>query len=164
MGTVPSCTGPTKCEWYCPIATPYYCSLTNTCLTRAADCCPSGQTLCTNTGKCAADCTTCGTFAPSELKANVDQPYIKCDPIDLTKTHFRYQITQGTNVLYTSNAFPTGTEVKHPNTFATPGSYTVTCLYGTASEANDSSKINTLTKKDTCAKTMTVKAETSTTQ
>jgi hypothetical protein len=164
VGLVPSCTGPTKCEWFCPAATPFYCSLTNSCLNRAADCCPTGQTLCSNTGKCAADCTTCGTYAPSELKANVDQPYIKCDPIDLTNSHFRYQITQGSTVVYTSNAFPVGTEVKHPQAINVPGSYAVTCLYGTASVANDSTQINTLIKKTSCAKTITVKAESTITQ
>ena len=76
------------------------------CITRAADCCPTGQTLCANTGKCATDCSSCGTIAPSELKANIDQPYIKCDAVDLTSSHFRYQITQGASVIFTSEAFP----------------------------------------------------------
>lgn len=163
-GTTPNCTGPTKCEWFCPSVTPFYCSNTNTCLTRAADCCGVGETLCASTGRCATECTGCSTYAPSELKANIDQPYIKCDPTDQINTHFRYQIKQGSTIVYTSNAFTTGMEVKHPQTFSTPGSYTVTCLYGSASVANDNSKISALSPATTCAKTMLVKAENETVQ
>jgi len=160
-GVTPNCTGPTKCEWFCPLATPFYCSVTNTCIARAANCCPSGQTLCPYTGRCAADCTTCGTYAPSELKVNVDQPYIKCDPVDTTNTHFRYQISQGvSSILYTSEAFTIGTEVKHPQTFSATGSYTVTCLYGTSALARDNARIGEMTKSASCAKTIVVKPDT----
>lgn len=94
-GTTPNCTSQNKCEWYCPTTNPYYCGVTNTCVARAVDCCPTGQSYCATTNSCSTTCASCATSAPSELKAGVDQPYISCGAIDNTNTHFRYKISSG---------------------------------------------------------------------
>lgn len=141
-----ACTANAKCEWYCPTANPYYCQNTNTCV--------ANQDACNGT----TPTPTCKTFAPSELKQEYDVPLIQCDAIDITKTHFRYKITKtggGANDTYISPLFTVGTTVKHPTTFSA-GTYTVTCLYGTATNTNVSLTDYGMTIDATCAKTMTV--------
>lgn len=76
-GDTSQCTSNQKCEWFCPADNPFFCEAQNTCV------------------KTQNDCTSnvCKTSAPSELKVAVDQPFIQCDAIDTTNTHFRYKIT-----------------------------------------------------------------------
>lgn len=73
------CTSNQKCEWFCPVDNPFFCEAQNTCVKTQNDC----------------TTTACKTSAPSELKAEVDQPYIQCDAVDTANTHFRYKITSG---------------------------------------------------------------------
>ncbi len=136
-----ACTSNAKCEWYCPAATPFYCESANTCVTSQNQC---GQT------------NTCKTSAPSEIKKELDIPFIQCDAINGTDSHFRYKIekTGGTTAdTYTSPLFTVGTSVKHPTTLYS-GTYTVTCLYGTAANTNDTLPNYGMTA-GTCTKTMT---------
>ncbi len=121
------------------------------------DCtCPTGQQKCPDTGLCSATCTlACSVSAPSELKTDTDYPLIQCGAIaDTTKTHFRYKIVKTGDATaagtFTSDLFTVGTSVKHPTTFPT-GTYTVSCLYGTAA-----SQTTTMTP-GTCDKTITVR-------
>lgn len=72
-----------------------------------------------NGTSCASTCTT--TEAPSELKANVDKPYISCT--DNTKgSHFKYRISDPNNPEFTpivSDIYTVGTRVLHDGVFAT---------------------------------------------
>ena len=46
------CTGPQKCEWYCPADKPVYCASRNECVANADDCgCDLGQKMC-SCGQC----------------------------------------------------------------------------------------------------------------
>ena len=86
---------------------------------------------------------------PSEIQANLDQPYILCSGDGTTKTHFRYQLLKtGTTIpLFTSDSIPIGTSVLHPTLSA--GSYNVLCFYGTAASVD-----TTPTNANSCEKTM----------
>ena len=137
------CTSNAKCEWFCPVATPFYCESANTCVTSQNQC---GQT------------NTCKTSAPSELKTETDFPLIQCDAISVTGSHFRYKITKtgGTATdTYISPLFTVWTSVKHPTTFYA-GTYTVTCLYGTIANTNNTLTDYGMTPDASCNKTMTV--------
>ncbi len=41
VDSIYSCTDEVQCEWYCPAATPYYCSFTNSCVSSSAVCTPA---------------------------------------------------------------------------------------------------------------------------
>jgi len=143
------CTANAKCEWFCPAATPFYCEVSNTCVTSQDTC---GTTPPVN---------ACKTSAPSELKQEFDIPFIQCDAQSATSTdtHFRYKITKtgGTATdTFISPLYTIGTSVKHPTTFFA-GTYTVTCLYGTATNT-DQAVANYGMTAGTCEKTMTVNA------
>lgn len=98
-------------------------------------------------------CKACSnTQAPSELKANYDQPYITCTGNGVVAdTHFRYMIKQGTTVVMTSDIYPNSTQVLHPKMPA--GDYTVQCFYGNAATVNTTGTAT----PHTCEKRMQVK-------
>jgi hypothetical protein len=116
---VGGCTGPQKCEWYCPTNLPVYCDSKNSCVANTDSCtCPTGQQKCSD-GICSATCNQCATSAPSELKTLTDYPLIQCNSIDTAKTHFRYKVTKvggATTDIFVSDIFSVGTSVKHPST------------------------------------------------
>lgn len=99
-------------------------------------CCVAPKTWDTAT----ATCQSCSnTQAPTELKANYDQPYITCTGNGIVSdTHFRYRITKtgSTDAPFISELHTIGTQVLHPK-MAT-GKYTVNCFYGTTTAVDTS--------------------------
>lgn len=104
----------------------------------------------------AGACVECNnTQAPSELQANLDQPYITCTGNgDTNKTHFRYKLTNLTDTAqapFVSDIKSVNTSVLHPT--LPKADYRVECFYGTAGNVDTS----TSSTPDSCVKTMSVK-------
>lgn len=102
-----------------------------------------------------ATCKSCSnTQAPSELKANYDQPYIACTGDGtVSNTHFRYRITKAgsADAPFVSELYTIGTQVLHPKMAV--GSYTVNCFYGNSTTVDTS----TTAVPHECIKTMEAK-------
>lgn len=87
------------------------------------------------TKTCFGDCNQ--TQAPSELKAEFDQPYINCSGSgDATQTHFKYRLTKiNGSSSKVEFVLPepeiVGTQILHST--LTQGEYKVECFYGTES-------------------------------
>ena len=116
-------------------------------------CCIPPKTWSTATNSC-VECSN--TQAPSEIKADFDQPYISCTGSGVaTQTHFRYRITKtsptNTDAPYVSEPFTIGTQVLHPK--MSVGTYSVQCFYGTSAAVDTSSTAT----PHSCMKTILVR-------
>lgn len=125
-----------------PSSHSFLCESANTCVTSQNEC---GQT------------NTCKTSAPSEIKKELDVPFIQCDTINGTDSHFRYKITKTSEVLHqtpTSHLSSLLVPLSNTQLLFYSGTYTVTCLYGSAANTNATLPDYGMTA-GTCTKTMT---------